>query len=108
MTQAAEKEAVIKEQKKLQRTATKKKGEKTGDKGNHSAPQSGKTVSSSGKWSAAVTGARTVEDRSRKRKVGAFPVTMLLCERLGHCVHCVKVCVQKVKLLTWSLRRGVV
>ena len=76
--QAAEKEAVIKEQKKLQRTATKgpKKEEKTGDKGDHSVPQGGRTPSNPGKWSAAVTGARTVEDRSRKRKVRFLAKTL--------------------------------
>lgn len=84
-SQAAEKEAALQEQKRLQKAAAKgsKKGEKPGDKGDHSAPQSGKTAGSSGKWSATVIGARTVEDGSRKRKVRVLSVTLPWFQRLG-------------------------
>jgi hypothetical protein len=89
VSQAAEKEAALKEQKKAQRAVTKasKKGDnKPNSKGNNQEGQEdggggfafgggggspafgGK--GGQGKWSAAITGARTTEAGSRKRKVG--------------------------------------
>ncbi|KAK7087738.1 hypothetical protein V1264_021749 [Littorina saxatilis] len=68
---AADKEAAIQEQKKLQRAATKahKKGEKTNEKEAQSAAKDANSQKNSGKWSASITGARPVNDNSRKRKM---------------------------------------
>ena len=61
----------MKEQKKKQRVAAKeqKKIEKPVDQGDTSTAQPGSKQNSSGKWSEAVTGAHSYQDRSRKRKV---------------------------------------
>ncbi|XP_076434791.1 spliceosome associated factor 3, U4/U6 recycling protein-like [Babylonia areolata] len=69
---AAEKEAALKEQqkqkKKQQQQKEHKKGDKAGgDKGEQAGAQ--QTGLGAGKWSAAVTGARSMEDKGRKRKL---------------------------------------